>query len=693
MRPLAIILAILVPLAALSSAGAVHAQQSGPGGASARHTVWPGQQWETATPESQGLSGATLDVAAAYAEKHGGGSGCVIRHGYLVKEWGDSTKLADIKSATKGVAGTTLLGLAVDAGLAQLDDRAAKHYPTIGAERPANRRDWLAEITIRHLATMTAGFDDERPPKLVYRPGTGGYYSNDSSNMLAELLTIRFNEDLAAVFKRKVMDPIGVPPTEWKWRENVYRPKTVNGLQSREFASGITVTYRALARIGYLYLREGDWNGRRVLSREFIHNATRTTDLPSFVPYYAFYWGSNGRGTFHDMPDDAFWALGLGDSFVLVCPNLDIVAVRLGVGSVKSQLPGGDESGAWGKRVEGFARLIAMTARADRSSGAARPPYPPSPVIKDVKWAPAESIVRKARGGDNWPLTWADDGHLYTAYGDGNGFEPAIPEKLSLGFARVEGGPADFTGVNIRSASGEHRGNGQDGRKASGMLMVDGVLYMWTRNAGNPRLAWSKDHGRAWEWSDWTFTTSFGCPTFLNFGRNYAGARDDHVYVYSHDNGNAYLPADHMVLARVPRDRIKDRDAYEFFMSRDATNSAVWTSDITRRGAVFTHEGKCYRSGVSYNASLKRYLWCQILPGDAPRFRGGFGIYDAPEPWGPWSTAYFTEAWDVGPGETSCFPTKWMSADGKTLHLVFSGDDSFSVRRAVLETSGRLEVR
>jgi hypothetical protein len=63
------------------------------------------------------------------------------------------------------------------------------------------------------------------------------------------------------------------------------------------------------------------------------------------------------------------------------------------------------------------------------------------------------------------------------------------------------------------------------------------------------------------------------------------------------------------------------------------------------------------------------------------RFRGGFAIYDAPEPWGPWTTVYFAESWDVGPGETACFPTKWMSQDGKTLYLVFSGNDNFSVRK------------
>jgi CubicO group peptidase (beta-lactamase class C family) len=678
-------LATLVAVASLLSAGRARAQEPDRGTTGAARTVWPGREWPTATPESQGLSGAQLEAAAAYAEKYGGGSGCVIRRGYLVKEWGDPKKLADIKSATKGVVGTTLLGLAVDAGLVTLDAPAVKYDATIGARGRDNPGDRLAEITIRNLATMTAGFDDGRPPKLVYQPGTDGYYSNDCANMLAELLTLRFGEDLSALLERAVMGPIEVPPSEWKWRENVYRAKSINGLRSREFASGITITHRALARIGYLYLREGEWNGRRIVSREFIRAATRPTDLPSFVPYYAFYWGSNGRGTFRDIPGDAYWALGLGDSFVLVCPSLDVVAVRLGVGSVKSQLPGGDKPEEWGKRVEGFFRLVAAPATDARPRGARRAPYPPSPLIKGVKWAPAESIIRKAKGGDNWPITWADDGYLYTAYGDGNGFEPAIPEKLSLGFARVEGGPAGFAGVNIRSASGEQTGDGKAGKKASGMLMVDGVLYLWARNAGNARLACSNDHGRMWEWSDWTFTTSFGCPTFLNFGRDYAGARDDYVYVYSHDSGDAYLPADRMVLARVPKNRIKDRSSYEYYEGRNAMNGPAWTKDIARRGAVFQHAGGCYRSGVSYNAGLKRYLWCQVLPGEDPRFRGGFGIYDAPEPWGPWTTAYFTEAWDVGPGETCGFPTKWMSTDGKTLHFVFSGDDSFSVRKAVLD--------
>ena len=94
---------------------------------------------------------------------------------------------------------------------------------------------------------------------------------------------------------------------------------------------------------------------------------------------------------------------------------------------------------------------------------------------------------------------------------------------------------------------------------------------------------------------------------------------------------------------------------------------------------------------MTYCAPLKRYLWWQQRPGVSQnndradtRFQGGFAIYDAPQPWGPWTTAYATDRWDVGPGETGSFPTQWMSADGKTLQLVFSGDDSCSVRRATV---------
>jgi hypothetical protein len=315
-------------------------------------------------------------------------------------------------------------------------------------------------------------------------------------------------------------------------------------------------------------------------------------------------------------------------------------------------------------------------------------PYPQSPVITGMSWAPVAEIARISGNADNWPITWADDGNLYTAFGDGSGFDNSTP-RLSLGFAKVAGMPQGAVGTNIRS-SGEQYGDGSAGKKASGMLMVDGVVYMWVRNAVSGKqcqLAWSNDRGSTWTWSNWTFA-EFGTCTFINYGQNYAGARDEYIYMVTHDNPSAYTPADRFILTRVPKGRVTDRQAYEFFVRRSADGGAEWSSDIGQRGAVFTHAGKARRSGISYNAALGRYLWWQGISHEGDeRLSGGFGVYDAPEPWGPWTTVYYTAEWDVGPGETASFPTKWMSADGQTVHLVFSGNDRFSIRRATLNVA------
>ena len=318
-----------------------------------------------------------------------------------------------------------------------------------------------------------------------------------------------------------------------------------------------------------------------------------------------------------------------------------------------------------------------------------RSDIPKSPVVQQVIFAPQSQIIVLGKGSDNWPTTWADDNLLYTAYGDGWGFEPKTEKKLSLGLARISGTPPNITGSNIRTRSGEQFGQGPKGKKASGLLMVDGVIYMWVRNANNngeqSQLAWSKDRGKSWEWSTWAFQ-EFGYCTFINYGQNYQGARGDYVYTISHDHPNAYERADRFILMRVPKNRIRNLEAYQFFNSVDTNGDPVWTAKIEQRGAVFTDNGRCHRSGISYNQALGRYFWWQSKapPKKDGRFVGMFGIYDAPEPWGPWTSVYYTEDWDVGAGETGSFPPKWMSEDGKTLYLIFSGNDSFSVREVTI---------
>lgn len=674
--------------------------------------------WQTASPASQGMSRDKLDALRDDLARRGTTAFLVVRRDRIVAEWyapgHDPDRPHYTASLVKAVVGGLSLAVALTDGRIGRDDPAAKYVPRWRDDPKKSR------ITVRHLGSHTSGLEDAEqdglphaqltgwqgdfwkmldPPRdpfslardaapVAFDPGRRLQYSNPGLAMLTYCVTASLqggrHKDVRSLLGDRVLRPIGVGDGEWSCGYG--KTVRVDGLPLVASWGGGSFTARGLARVGRLLLREGDWDGTRLLSRAAVRQVTGDAGLPGGCGMG--FW-TNAAGRYPGLPRDASWGAGAGHQVLLLVPSLGLIAVRQG--ETLAQPPPGARDD-FERFHDPLARILfepLVAAVADAPAGRGSAPYPPSPAIAGIRWAEPATIVRRARDSDNWPLTWADDGHLYTAYGDGRGFEPFVPGKLSLGFARVEGGPADFRGVNIRSATGERTGDGPAGEKASGMLMVDGVLYLWARNASIARLGWSRDHARTWQWADWKFTTSFGCPTFLNFGKDYAGARDDFVYVYSPDGASAYKAADRMVLARVPRDRIPRRDAYQFFRGADAAGRPLWTDRIEDRGAVFTHPGRCYRGGITYNAGLKRYLWCQVLPPargtkDDPRLAGGFGIYDAPEPWGPWTTVFFTGHWDVGPGETASLPTKWMSPDGRTVWLVFSGEDAFSIRRAVL---------
>jgi len=657
--------------------------------------VWPIAQWEKVSAAEVEMDGELVVKARDYALT-GGGSGMITRGGKLVMQWGDQGRRYDLKSSTKAI-GVTAVGLALkDGKFKSLHERAGKYHPGLGVPPGENKsKGWLEKITLFHLATQTAGFDKPGGhTKLMFEPGTKWAYSDGGPNWLAECVTLAYKRDLQEVMFERVFGPIGIKRSELSWRQNAYRDKDIEGAARREFGSGIHANANAMARIGYLYLRRGRWQGRQLIPSWFVDAARVAPKEIRGLPvvkkesyfnasdHYGLLWWNNADGEMRNVPRDAYWSWGLYDSLIVVIPSLDVVASRAG----KSL--SGQRNSHYGP-IEPFIEPIAKSVT---GASEAVSPYPASNVIRSIEWSPVDSIIRLASGSDNWPNTWADDDCLYTAYGDGWGFKPKVDKKLSLGVSKVTGSPPDVKGVNIRTKTGERFGQGSAGAKASGMLCVDGVLYMLVRNTGNSQVAWSEDHGKTWKWCDWKFEESFGAPTFLNLGKNYGGARDDYVYIYSLDSDSAYDPGDRMVMARVEKGKIRVRQTYEFFVGLDGEGEPIWTRDIRDRGAVFVNPGRCYRTGISYNAGLNRYLWCQTLPASTdsrgPRFQGGFGIYDAPEPWGPWTTVYYNENWDTGPGETSSLPTKWMSSDGRTVHLLFSGDDCFSIRKARLTASG-----
>lgn len=319
----------------------VDVAQSG-GGAKAGDFSWPQPDWESAAPSALGLDNAKLEQARDYALT-GGGSGYIIHQGKLVMSWGDASKLYDLKSSTKSI-GVTALGLAMLDGELGLHDQAIEQCPSLGVPPQSNADSgWIEQITVQHLATQTAGFDKPGGySPLLFQPGSQWGYSDSGPNWLAECLMLVYRRDLHDLMFERVFTPLGITDKDLVWRDHEYRESVIDEIANREFGSGISADVDAMARIGYLYLRRGQWNGRRIVAEDFV-DAVRApvaaiTGLPELDPerygnasdHYGLLWWNNGDGTLDGVPEDAYWSWGLYDSLIIVVPSLDMVVARTG---------------------------------------------------------------------------------------------------------------------------------------------------------------------------------------------------------------------------------------------------------------------------------------------------------------------------------------------------------------------------
>jgi uncharacterized protein DUF4185 len=330
--------------------------------------------------------------------------------------------------------------------------------------------------------------------------------------------------------------------------------------------------------------------------------------------------------------------------------------------------------------------------------------YPLSPVIQSITFD-LDHLKRSAPGSDLWPITWADDDLLYTSWGDGGGFGGTDSDgRVALGIAEIKGLGDNWAGINILGGKNPIYSTKPFPGKANGILSVGGVLYLHVIAQGNwwrAKIARSTDHGRTWAFNEGTFNSNswdfaepdgaFSDMTFLNFGKDYNGARDGFVYVYSQDHrrradGTLSDITDSVAMFRVPKNQIMNRAACEYFAGLNSLKP-TWTRDIQKREGVFTNSHSVgFAVRVDYNPALKRYLLTTFH-----RWDGSWGLYDSPEPWGPWTRVQIFNQWiDSSPKFGFTFPQKWMSPDGKTMYMVFSGTrlyDSLNVVKATLTTT------
>ena len=280
--------------------------------------------WPKATPASVGLNAGKLAEAQRYAQRWDG-AGCVIRHGKLVHSWGSLSQLYNIQSATK-TFGSVLLGMAVDAGKVSLAASAQRYLPGIGAIPSSNvARGWLDEIRVDHLATHTAGFPKSRlPSPLAARPGSRYIYSDGGTNWLAALLTRVFDQDLRTLAQARLFTPIGVPSSaaQWSPMDPQFRMQP-----TCRFNGGMRANVDTMARLGYLYLNGGNWNGRQIVSSSFVSLSTSSYKprLPAGLSSYGLLWWLTTVGNVR-----CYHSWGLYNNHTFVFPVLDMVVVRLG---------------------------------------------------------------------------------------------------------------------------------------------------------------------------------------------------------------------------------------------------------------------------------------------------------------------------------------------------------------------------
>ena len=289
--------------------------------------VFPGAEWETAEPASQGLSAEKLEKAREWLATHNSRSGLVVRHGRIVAEW----YFRDATQSSKFAAYSTTKSLSSMAtGLAIADGKLGLNQP-IGQHLPGIKPEGKKEITVKQLLSMTSGVYNnpqivQRPDlftyvlneaPLNYKPGTKWDYNNTGLALLSPVFHQATGKQIDEFLGERVFTPIGIPADDWSWerRDGFAIPY-----------SGCHINARGMGRIGLLVLNHGEWNGQKVVPAEWLKESVGPSQKMNTS--YGYLWWNNTKNNWPNVPKDAFAAMGRWDNDILVVPSLDLVVIR-----------------------------------------------------------------------------------------------------------------------------------------------------------------------------------------------------------------------------------------------------------------------------------------------------------------------------------------------------------------------------
>jgi len=297
------------------------------------------------TPEAEGISSHAIINFIEAADKNVNtfDSFMIMRHGKVIAEGWWKPNSADKQHILNSVSksfNSTAVGLAIQEHKLKLDDPVLKFFP---ADSPTDPSDNLKAMKVRDLLTMSGGQDVE--PKrdggpsvkqflaqpIVYQPGTHFLYNTMGSYVLSAIVTKVSGQTELEFLKPRLFAPLGIEDPRWDISPE---GNSLGGY-------GLYLRTEDIAKFGQLYLQKGKWNGKQLVPRKWIEQAT-SKQIANENESHAQIgpdWKEGYGFQFWRCRYNAFRADGAGGQFIVVMPDQDVVvAITADTGNMQGEL-------------------------------------------------------------------------------------------------------------------------------------------------------------------------------------------------------------------------------------------------------------------------------------------------------------------------------------------------------------------
>ena len=258
----------------------------------------------------------------------------VVNQGTIVREkyYNDFTYKTEFNtySVTKSFT-STLIGIAIDQGIiGSVNDPIVSYFPNITFDNDSPEKQ---RVTIKHVLTMTSGFDYGVDPTLAppvegsvalhvlnspvsREPGTSWVYDSQAPSILNRIIEIQSNMSLMEFANETLFQPLGIQDPRWGTDDS--------GLTYGGF--GLYLTSREMAKFGQLFLHEGIWEGEQLVSKGWVQEST-SEHMPENVDFVYSVRPPSDYGYLWWVHDGFYIASGLHGQRIIANPENDYVLV------------------------------------------------------------------------------------------------------------------------------------------------------------------------------------------------------------------------------------------------------------------------------------------------------------------------------------------------------------------------------